>query len=195
MNHFIMVASPPASGKTFIAKQLSGLLPSPVYLDKDSLTILSGQVFKAADEEYNRSSPFFEHNVRNFEYAAILQVAFEALAYNPYVLVNAPFSREIRDAAYLRQLRERLRRLDARLVPVWVHTDIEVCHTRMKKRASERDTWKLAHWDEYVKSRDFSIPEIEGLWVIDNSTDDSFRQPLRRLADSIIGAADPEALK
>lgn len=189
MSYFIMVASPPASGKTFIAKKLSELLPSPVYLDKDSLTILSEQVFKAGREEYNRSSPFFEQNVRNFEYAAILQVAFEALAYNPYVLVNAPFSREIRDPTYLQQLRERLRRLGAHLAPVWVHTDIEVCHARMKKRASERDTWKLAHWDEYVKSRDFSIPEIEGLWVIDNSTDESYRQPLRRLADSIKDAA------
>ena len=29
----------------------------------------------------------------------------------------------------------------------------------MIARNSDRDTWKLTHWDEYIASCDFSIPE------------------------------------
>ena len=29
----------------------------------------------------------------------------------------------------------------------------------MIARNSDRDTWKLAHWDEYIASCDFSIPK------------------------------------
>ena len=42
---------------------------------------------------------------------------------------------------------------------IWVVTDPEVCHQRMVERKSDRDTWKLEHWDEYIKTVDFSIPE------------------------------------
>ena len=35
----------------------------------------------------------------------------------------------------------------------------EIVHERMIARNSDRDTWKLAHWDEYIASCDFSIPK------------------------------------
>ncbi len=42
---------------------------------------------------------------------------------------------------------------------IWVVTKPEICHQRMIDRNSVRDTWKLEHWDEYVKTIDYSIPE------------------------------------
>ena len=43
----------------------------------------------------------------------------------------------------------------------------------MIKRNSDRDTWKLAHWDEYIAGQDFSLPEgIKNLFVFDNSSED-----------------------
>lgn len=53
----------------------------------------------------------------------------------------------------------KLRTKGAKLVIIWVVTDPEVCHQRMVERNSDRDTWKPEHWDEYIKTVDFSIPE------------------------------------
>ena len=55
----ILVTSPPACGKTFISKELAKRLQHVVYLDKDTLILLSKQIFAAAGQPYNRSSRFF----------------------------------------------------------------------------------------------------------------------------------------
>lgn len=51
----IIVTSPPACGKTYISKALAKRLNHCVYLDKDTLIVLSKQIFKVAGEPYNRS--------------------------------------------------------------------------------------------------------------------------------------------
>lgn len=181
MKHLILVTSPPACGKTFISKQLARALTNCVYLDKDTLIVLSKQIFKVANEEYNRSSDFFEENIRDYEYMAVMKLAYEALEYNDTVLINAPFSREIRDEGYLLGLREELEIRGADLMIIWVHTDIEVCHQRMIQRASDRDTWKLENWEEYVASQNFDMPShIEDLIVFENSSDAQFKKSLDR---------------
>lgn len=90
MKKLILVTSPPACGKTFISRKLAKALPNCVYLDKDTLIVLSKQIFKVAGEEYNRSSDFFQREIRDYEYYAVLDFAFEALEYNDTVLINAP---------------------------------------------------------------------------------------------------------
>ena len=97
MKKLILVTSPPACGKTFISKELSKNLKHVVYLDKDTLIDLSKVIFEVAGEEYNRSSDFFEKNIRDVEYTVIVKQALEALDYEDLVLINAPFTREIRD--------------------------------------------------------------------------------------------------
>ena len=79
MKRLILVTSPPASGKTYVSKQLAKNLKHVVYLDKDTLIVLSKQIFVVAGQEYNRSSDFFEANIRNYEYSAIVDLAMEAL--------------------------------------------------------------------------------------------------------------------
>ena len=185
MKKLILVTSPPACGKTFVSSRLAETLGQIVYLDKDSLIVLSKQIFKVAGEPYNRSSDFFEENIRNFEYDAILEVAYEALRYNDIVLINAPFTREVRDTDYMRQLRARLRKLDTRLILLWVRCDTETCRQRMIERNSDRDTWKLEHWDEYIARCDFSIPVISkemekdnDFMIVENSTDEELEVSL-----------------
>ena len=78
----ILVTSPPACGKTYISKQLAKNLKHVVYLDKDTLIPLSNRVFAAAGEEINRSSDFFEKNIRNYEYETIVDLGLEALDYD-----------------------------------------------------------------------------------------------------------------
>ena len=79
MKRLILVTSPPACGKTYVSKALAQRLKHVVYLDKDTLIVLSRQIFEVAHEEYNRSSAFFEKNVRDYEYKAIVALAMEAL--------------------------------------------------------------------------------------------------------------------
>lgn len=186
MKELILVTSPPACGKTYISKQLATNLKHVVYLDKDTLIVLSKQIFAVAHEEYNRSSDFFEQNIRDYEYEAIVDLALEALEYDDIVLINAPFTREVRDKSYMDSLSEKLRRKNAKLVVIWVQTDVEVVRQRMIQRNSDRDTWKLEHWDEYIAGVNFDIPDElndpsgrEQLLIFKNSTDDEFNQSMR----------------
>lgn len=186
MKRLILVTSPPACGKTYISKQLSKALKHVVYLDKDTLICLSKQIFNVAGEPYNRSSQFFEDNIRNYEYEAIVALAMEALDYDDIVLINAPFTREIRDNEYITNLKNKLKEKDARLVVIWVETSVEVCKQRMIARNNDRDTWKLANWDEYIKGVNFNIPTnlddpsiIDDLLIFKNSSDEEYKQSLK----------------
>ncbi len=142
----ILVTSPPACGKTYISKALAARLEHVVYLDKDTLITLSKQIFTVANQPYNRSSQFFEDNIRDYEYDCVVDLALEALDYEDKVLINAPFTREIRDMAYIENLEKKLAEKNATLVVVWVETSPEIVHKRMIERNSDRDTWKLEHW-------------------------------------------------
>ncbi len=184
----IFVTSPPACGKTRLSKKLATEMKHIVYLDKDTLIPLSKQIFAVAGQPYNRSSDFFEKEIRDYEYDVIMDLAFEAIKYEDYVMVNAPFTREIRDDEYISSLRAKLREYGAKLTVIWIVTDPEVCHQRMIKRGSDRDTWKLEHWDEYLSSVNFSIPENlrdpddeNSLLLYYNSTDEMAAESFARL--------------
>ena len=184
----ILVTSPPACGKTYVAMKLAAELNHVVYLDKDALIILSRQIFEVAGQPYDRSSDFFEEHIRDYEYAAILDMAVDALEYDDIALINAPFTREVRNPRFMESLRQDLMRKNARLYVVWVVTDPEICKKRMIRRNSDRDTWKLAHWDEYMAKTDFSIPEElndkskdQELLLFYNSNEEEFRKSMKEV--------------
>jgi tRNA uridine 5-carbamoylmethylation protein Kti12 len=190
MKKLILVTSPPACGKTYVSKQLAKALEHVVYLDKDTLICLSKQIFKVAGEEYNRSSDFFEENIRDYEYEAVVALALEALDYDEIALINAPFTREIRDKAYIDDLKNKLKEKNSKLVVIWVETSVEVCRQRMIERNSDRDTWKLAHWDEYIAGCNFNIPTalddpnvVDDLLIFKNSSDEEFSESLNYIVN------------
>ncbi len=183
MKKLILVGSPPASGKTFVAKKIASSLNQPVYLDKDTFIPLSKAAYAAANEPYNRDSVFFNTYLRDAEYIAAMDVAFEALNYNDQVILNAPFTKEFRDDVYIEGLKKRLAAIGAELKLVWVNCDIKLIHERMISRASDRDTWKLENWDAYVKTKDFSIPMMQGVEVIENTTEEEVIKQVKELLD------------
>ena len=187
MKKFIIVTSPPACGKTYISKQLAKALSHVVYLDKDTLIPLSKQIFIAAGKEYDRSSDFFNKNIRDYEYETIVALAMEALNYDDIVLINAPFTKEIRNMDYINGLKEKLKEKNTSLVVIWVETSIEVCRQRMVKRNSDRDTWKLTHWDEYISTCNFDVPVAldnpnikDDFIIFKNSSDEEFNTSLKQ---------------
>lgn len=188
MKQLILVTSPPACGKTFISKQLAKALTNCVYLDKDTLIVLSKQIFKVAGEEYNRSSDFFQREIRDYEYDCVLDLAMEAHEYNDTVLINAPFTDEIRDEEYIENLSSTLAQKGIKLVVIWVQTSVEVCKERMIKRASDRDAWKLEHWDEYIAKCNFNKPDhIKDLIIFENSSEEEFNESIKRVVKQLRG--------
>lgn len=184
----ILVTSPPACGKTYISKELAKRLNPIVYLDKDTLITLSKQIFVVADEPYNRSSDFFEEHIRDYEYDCVVDLALEALEYSDKVLINAPFTREIRDLEYMDKLKKDLAEKGATLVIIWVSTDPEIVHQRMISRASDRDTWKLENWDEYISRCNFEIPSNledpnskDALLIFNNNNVEEFEESMKRI--------------
>lgn len=186
MKKLILVTSPPACGKTFVSKEISKALDHVIYLDKDTLIGLSKQIFVVANEEYNRSSDFFEEHIRDYEYDVVVDLALEALDYDDTALINAPFSREIRDKEYMKGLKAKLAAKGAKLVIIWVETDPEVVHQRMIDRNSDRDTWKLENWDEYIQRCNFNRPTeiddpecVDEILVFKNSSREEFEVSIK----------------
>lgn len=155
----LLVTSPPACGKTRLSRRIATELYGSVYLDKDSLIPLSKRIFSVARKPYNRSSEFFKREIRDYEYEAILDIASEALKYNDTVILNAPFTSELRDEEYMARLRKKINYAGAKLVIIWIESDEETCFHNMKRRNSDRDRWKLSHWSDYIKNVNFSAPE------------------------------------
>lgn len=192
LKKLILVVSPPACGKTYVSKKLAKSLDHVVYLDKDTLIPLSKKIFEVGNEEYNRSSEFFNRVIRDVEYEVTLDLAFEALEYEDLVLINAPFTREIRDIDYVKSLSKKLAEYGAELVFVWVDASPETCHRRMIERNSTRDTWKLAHWDEYIKGVNFTIPTplssdetSARLIIFDNNDENTFDEVMAKTIKEI----------
>ena len=192
LKKLILVVSPPACGKTYVSKKLAENLKNVVYLDKDTLIPLSKKIFEAANEEYNRSSDFFNRVIRDVEYEVVLDLAFEALEYADMVLINAPFTREIRDLEYVKSLSDKLATLNCELDFIWVSASPETCHERMILRNSTRDTWKLVNWDEYIKGVNFSIPEPlaskesgSRLIIFDNDSNEKFDEVMKDVVSQL----------
>ena len=181
----ILVTSPPACGKTTLAKKLAKSLDNAVYLDKDTLIPLSKKVFEVANEEYNRSSAFFETHIRDVEYDVILALGLEAIEYDSHVIINAPFSREIRDPEAISELWHRVQQRGGELLIIWIACSAETAHKRMLERNSDRDTWKLAHWDEYLKTTNFNAPNLPNLLIYKNDNDDEAEESFQSLIEQI----------
>ncbi len=188
----ILVAAPPACGKTYVSELIARSVGHIVYLDKDDLADLVRRSFELCGESLNMDGEFYSKNLRPYEYSTILHIAFSTLRFEELVLLNAPLSREVRDGEYMHSLKERAASLDAELVLIWVTAPLDVCYERMKKRNSDRDTLKLENWDEYVKKIDYTAPTkliddeaVDRLIVFDTANDDTFASSLEKTLEII----------
>lgn len=164
----ILVASPPASGKTYVSQRLAEALGQTVCLDKDDLCDLLRAGFAAAGEEVDMDGAFYGENLRAGEYATLLHLGFASLRHLQQVLVCAPFGKEIRDTEYMRRLKARANEAGADLVVIWVWAPPALCRQRMAQRASDRDTRKLEDWESYAQSINYTPPyELKNTGAVD----------------------------
>ena len=172
----ILVASPPACGKTYLAKKLAKALKNVVYIDKDALNPFGKQICRLSGIDYNPDCEFFVREVRAIEYGVTMDMALEALEYAETVIVNAPFGRELWDSAYMEELKGKAGALGARLYVVFIDATPDICKKRMIERNSIRDKWKLENWEEYINGVNFRSPthlsDILDLYLYHNATDE-----------------------
>ncbi len=190
----ILVASPPACGKTYVSKMIAKALKHIVYLDKDDLCDIVRAGFAAAGQELDMDGSFYKENIRSAEYSTILNIAFSTLQFEDKVILNAPFGKEVRDTEYMKKLKEKANQNGAELLLIWVTAPVSVCYERMKKRASDRDTLKLENWDEYVKKINYSPPyqlkeagAVDRFFVFDSKDDASMRSSLNEVLKMLLG--------
>lgn len=188
----ILVASPPACGKTYVSELIARTVPHIVYLDKDDLADLIRAAFTVSHNEMDMDGEFYIKNLRPAEYSSILNIAFSALRFEDLVILNAPFGKEVRDAEYMTELKARANANGAELMLVWVAASPEICRERMIKRNSDRDTLKLQNWDEYVKKINFEAPSellnrgaVDKFVVFDSDNDSAVAQSLEKILNII----------
>ena len=52
----------------------------------------------------------------------------------------------------------------------------------MIERNSDRDTWKLEHWDEYVATQNYNPPtNIKELIIFNNSSQEEFEASIKKM--------------
>ena len=109
-----------------------------------------------------------------------------------YLVLGFAFIEAQNSSLYLSYCDGKLAEAGARLSVIWVVTDPEVCHQRMIDRNSDRDTWKLANWEEYLSTVNFTIPENlrdpddpSSLILYYNSTDEQSAESFENLMKHI----------
>lgn len=192
----ILVAAPPACGKTYVSELLAKELEHVTYLDKDTLAPLLRRAFTLCKQAPDMDGDFYRENLRVYEYKTILDLAFSALRFEQTVILNAPFSTEVRDIDFIQDLKEQAHDLQAELMLIWVSAPIEVCFERIKARNADRDRLKIANWQEYVKKINYNAPRelesknaVDKFFIFDTSSDETtkcaFDEVLRIIKDEI----------
>ena len=95
-------------------------------------------------------------------------------------------TKEVRDLPYIRSLEAKLKDYNSQLDIVWVSTKPEICKQRMFERNSDRDTWKLANWDEYIAGCNFETPVgIKNLHIFHNNLEEEFNKSMKEICEKL----------
>lgn len=165
----ILVGGLPGSGKTHVGKEIAR--GRYCFIDKDTVSRFSTESMldMLGCHPDDRESIVYLDKIRPIEYETMMKIAHENLDIGQSVVCSAPFIREFRDEQWLSEANFNASVAGCRLILVWIHSDETSLRKRLIERNASRDRWKLAHWDDYIKSVDLTPPSVDGVKVIENS--------------------------
>lgn len=159
------------TGKTTVARKLARRMPA-AFLDRDTV----GGRFVEKILEMNgldvndRDSDFYKKHLRDLEYDTTRDICIENLAAGQNVFMISPFTAELKSKDWLETLLQEAglskREVDVKVVVVTLK-DMATQKERIIDRCTDRDTWKLEHWDDF-KHRVQFVPEVN--WEIPASS-------------------------
>ncbi len=160
----ILFAGHAGTGKSTLAKKALPLIIEKTgedffFLDKDTVYgAYSSHIMELTTQNPDdRDSPYYLENLRDWEYQGLLDIVKENLLLGVNVILVGPFSKEIQSGRMFNP--EALGMPPQTSISIaWIDLDPNEAKVRIQKRADPRDTWKLAHWEQYAKRR-ISPPE------------------------------------
>ena len=193
MKQLILVAAPPACGKTYVSRLLCQNLDRVAYFDKDSLSPLVYAGFSIGAQEVDMDGAFYATYLREAEYQTIFLLAREALEFIDTALINAPFGYDLKHLDLLRTRLEPFRRSGVRVIMVWLQSSPELCHANMIERASARDTKKLDNWEHYIAGIRFEPPQhvlkenvVDEMYILDRRNHNSDEREVQSIVRKFI---------
>ncbi|MGG0823868.1 AAA family ATPase [Paenibacillus turicensis] len=176
------------TGKTTVARALATRM-SAAFLDRDTV----GGRFVEKMLEMNgldvndRDSEFYKKHLRDLEYDTTKDICIENLAAGQNVFMISPFTAELKNKTWIEDVIAAAgltkEEVDVKVIAVTLQ-DMELQRQRIVDRQTERDTWKLEHWDDFKQRVQF-VPEVNwdippsSILVFDNSgelTEDKLNQ-------------------
>ena len=170
MNLTIVTGSPGAGKSTFAA--LLAVEEKACLLDIDTASekLVRAGLAACGKDPADRDSQYFKATYRAPIYDTLFELAAANLNSCPVIIVG-PFTREIRNPDWLRELEQKFA---CPVKVIYIYCPPEIRRERIIARANPRDSQKLSSWDEFNKYYGSEAPPAFSHIFIDSTSESGF---------------------